>query len=249
MRGITRIELVLIAVLLVIVMLLMLPALQRSRDTGYVPTCRHQLHMIGLGLHMYHDVYDCFPPAFIADGEETPQHSWRTLMLPQIDERYLHDEYDFSQPWNSDVNIWENQVLNAACPRDVNLPIGRTSYLAVIGPHTAWRGDRAVSLNEITDPTDQTILLVEVANSDVDWFQPRDLNWDEMSFSCNDPDGSSPGSYHVWDAGWFGAKIPYINVLMVDGSVKRLPADTPPDTLQALLTIDGGETIADPFLR
>jgi hypothetical protein len=38
-------------------------------------------------------------------------------------------------------------------------------------------------------------------------------------------------------------------VLLVDGSVRKLPLDTPPETLKALLTIDGGETFDPPWLE
>lgn len=257
MRGITRIELVLIGALLVAAAVLVLPELQRARVTDAQRpeyTCRSNLHSLGLGLHFYHDDYGCFPPTWVAGEDGTTRHSWRVLLLPDLDEQQLYDQYRFDQPWDGESNralaaqLWNSYAFHACPGNGVEAARrGLTSYLAVVGPHTAWHGDQPVSLDEITDRKDQTILLVEVAKSNVNWFEPRDLKWGEMSFRINDPNSLSPGSPHTREF-WFGGDTPYVNVLMVDGSAQKLPADTPPETLKALLTIDGGETIDDPFL-
>ena len=59
---------------------------------------------------------------------------------------------------------------------------------------------------------------------------PHDLAFSTMSFDVNSPDGVS--SKYVDPA-----------VVMLDGSLHRLPQDLPPTALKALLTVAGGEDV------
>ena len=68
-----------------------------------------------------------------------------------------------------------------SCPADTTASEGTTSYVAVVGPHAAWRADKAVRKSDITDGVSETILLVEVSESGVDWLEPRDLAFDEAA--------------------------------------------------------------------
>ena len=255
-RGITRWEIAAI-VLLVAVLWLTLRPMQRSirgLPAAESVRCMSRLKFLGLALHNYHDKYGSFPAAVSRSGPGAPGQSWRVLLLPHLDESSLYQDYELDEPWDSVHNSALHDALHRLrgfhkCPsnHDQQQPPACTHYLAVIGENTAWRNGRAVSLDEITDRLDETILLVEVADSDVNWFEPRDLNWNEMSFKINDPDSLSPGSRHV-ESEWLEVDRPYINVALADGSVRKLPADTPPDVLKALLTINGGEDVGDPWL-
>ena len=62
------------------------------------------LKKIGLAIQHYHHVRDTFPPAWLADENGNPRHSWRVLILPHLGYRDLYDRYDFGQPWNSEAN-------------------------------------------------------------------------------------------------------------------------------------------------
>ncbi|HEV3023824.1 MAG TPA: DUF1559 domain-containing protein, partial [Pirellulales bacterium] len=48
-------------------------------------------------------------PAFVADDEGKPMHSWRVLILPFIEQQPLYDQYDFSEPWNGPHNADHGQ--------------------------------------------------------------------------------------------------------------------------------------------
>jgi hypothetical protein len=259
-RGINRWEVLAIGVLLLLSCALFLPAIQESYDTGRVSRpesqCANAMKWLALALHNYHDAHGALPLAISNPVEDGPPQSWRVLILPYLDRQPVYKQYQFDKPWDSPQNALLQKALPSGfdfhrCPAndDAAAPVARTHYLAVIGPHTAWRTDRAVSLGEVTDGTDRTILLVEVASSDVNWFEPRDLEWDQLSFKLNDPAALSPGSRHVTPGGLFSDPVPYVHVLLVDGSVRKLPLDTPPETLKALLTIDGGETFDPPWLK
>lgn len=65
-----------------------------------------------------------------------------------------------------------------------------------------------------------------------------------MNFRINDPDQPSLSSHHATEPSWpWQDAIPYVHVLLVDGSVKRLPVSTPSEAVRALLTIAGGEKV------
>jgi hypothetical protein len=75
--------------------------------------------------------------------------------------------------------------------------------------------------------------VVEYANSDIHWMEPRDLNLAQMSLRLNDPDRPSVSSN---DPGGPA-------VVSFDTVVRRLPESTTPESLRALLTTDGGEPV------
>src|SRR5579872_1042254 len=76
-----------------------LPAIQAAREAARRAQCANNLKMIGLALAQYESQYGRFPPAYIADADGKPMHSWRVLILPYLDEESLYSEYDFSEPW------------------------------------------------------------------------------------------------------------------------------------------------------
>ena len=68
--------------------------------------CSNNLKAIAIALHSYHDKYGSLPPAYVADENGKPMHSWRVLILPQLGETGLHERYRFSkraQGWGQDL--------------------------------------------------------------------------------------------------------------------------------------------------
>lgn len=74
-----------------------------------------------------------------------------------------------------------------------------------------------------------TVLVIEIRNSDIEWSEPRDIDLKSLS---TDPQATN--SINIAQG---------ILVLMGDGSARRLDAQTSLETLQALLTADGMEQI------
>jgi hypothetical protein len=129
------------------------------------------------------------------------------------------------------------------CPSepDTDPPSGMTSYLAVVGPETAWPSDRAVSLGKIKDGSGNTLLVVESHNSGIHWMEPRDLHTTQMSMHVNPTQGQGICSCH--GAKQDNGRGSCAQCLLADGSVRALDNDVPPETIRALLTIDGGERV------
>ena len=75
-------------------------AVRTARHTAISMNSAAHLNQLQLAFHNYHQAYGQFPPAFIADDNGTPMHSWRVLILPYIEQQALYNAYDFSEPWN-----------------------------------------------------------------------------------------------------------------------------------------------------
>ena len=75
-------------------------------------------------------------------------------------------------------------------------------------------------------------MVVEVPDGQFRWMEPRDLQFDRMSFRIND--GSGRG---------LGSRLGGARVVSADGTVRTLPDDFDPEKLRAMLTANGGEAI------
>jgi hypothetical protein len=212
---------------------LAVPDVRSTREAARPSQCRSNLRQIGIALHNYRDQYGSFPPAFIADGHGRPMHSWRTLLLPFLDQRA----------------VYEARVAVLECPSEPASLRGFTSFLAIVGPSAAWPGEQPAGHLEFPDGMESTILVAEVAKSGILWMEPRDLNFDEMSFRLNDAAGRSISSRHTKPGEGdrirpWTKTVPYVNVLFADGAPKRIRGDTPPETIRVLLTTNGGEEVS-----
>jgi hypothetical protein len=119
----------------------------------------------------------------------------------------------------------------------------QTTYLAVVGPKTAWPGTRPAKREvDFPDGLRSTILVVEVENSGIQWMEPRDLLFDEMSFEINGAAGNAISSRHKVGGFWpWSGPTSTVNVLLADGPISRLAADTAPETIRVWITASGGD--------
>ena len=222
------------------------PVQRHAGEPARRSLCRNQLKQIVLGLHAYHDLYGCFPPAYVPGPDGKPWHSWRVLVLPFIEQQSLYDQYDFGEPWDGP----NNSRLAARKPDIYNCPSDRdshtsavTNYVAVVGAKAAWAGSEPLDFGEFRDGTDSTILVVEVAGAGIHWMEPRDLSFEDARVGINPPGRAGISSHHSLDHGYFFHDEPGVNVAMADGSVRFLADWLDQPTLQAMLTIDGHEQI------
>jgi hypothetical protein len=229
------------SVIVVLAGWLLPPVVFSSRGPSRRSMCQHNLKQIGLALQMYHDTYNSFPPAYIADENGRPMHSWRVLLLPFLEQQNLYDLYRFDEPWDGPNNrllVGSDTPEVYRCPSDADAADSATSYLAVVGPETIWPGAKAVSVADVKDGTSNTLIVVESHNSGIHWMEPRDLSTLQMPLSVNALHGQGLCSCHGAKESGRGSMAQF---LRADGSVGSLENDTPPATLRALLTIAGRE--------
>jgi len=160
---------------------LLLPAFRVVRSNGPY-ACANNLKQIGLALHMYHDEWKCLPPAYVADEQGRPMHSWRVLVLPYMEQRVLYEQYDFDEPWNSPHNLEVARQIPSVirCPRDRQAGPTDTSYVMLVGPEALCEGAMPTTFADVTDGTSNTIAVVEMSGSGILWSEPEDLNAEEI---------------------------------------------------------------------
>jgi prepilin-type processing-associated H-X9-DG protein len=118
------------------------------------------------------------------------------------------------------------------CPSDPEASTSRrTDYLAVVGSETAWPGATSVRIKSFSEGATNTIFLVEDTQRDIHWMEPRDLELDQFDYTINSSSGRGISTNHGRGA----------HVLMVDGSVRCLSADTSPEVVKSLIKIDAGQ--------
>jgi prepilin-type processing-associated H-X9-DG protein len=219
-----------------VIVLLLVPAFQRSSIPSRRTICLNNMHQLSMALMNYQYAFGSFPPACTYDKDGKPMHSWRVLLLPFLEQGDIYAKYDFNQPWNSPHNWKLIERVSPSifrCPSTKGDP-GETNYLAVVGDETAWPTGKGISADSIKDGASQTILLVEVANSGIHWAEPRDLPFAQALQGVNPPHSKLSIS-----GGHSGGVI----VTFCDGHLEFLPNSTSVNLLRALLTRNGGEPL------
>ena len=211
------------------VLALVLPSTQPSMADRRMP-CITNLQNIGRALQQYREVYGSFPPAYIADAQGRPLHSWRVLILPQLEREDLYQRYDFTQPWNSahNLKLADEMPHVFACPLNGWENRTNTEYVAAVGPDYAFAPSGAPHQpDQNADGAAGTIMIMEWVGSGICWLEPRD----GLPLRNGEP-VLPPLPKHE-----------SITVLFADGHIDSLPATTTAAQLEAKLTVAGGEAV------
>jgi prepilin-type N-terminal cleavage/methylation domain-containing protein/prepilin-type processing-associated H-X9-DG protein len=99
--GFTLIELLVVIAIIAILIALLVPAVQRVRESANRTQCANNMKQLGLALQTYYDTYKAFPPS---RTNITPKHSWSAFILPYIEQKAAFDIYDVKKDWNDPVN-------------------------------------------------------------------------------------------------------------------------------------------------
>lgn len=221
---------VLVVVAIILTLLVLLSPFNRGggREAARRNTCLNNLKQIGLALRDYHHVHGHFPPAYTVDGEGNRLHSWRTLILPFMEESSLYDSIDLSKSWDDPANAKarESDVFGYECLA-ADTELGYTTYLALVGQGRAFSGETPRSLEEFVDGAKTTIVVVEVDQKRaVHWMSPYDFEEaDGLPF-----DKDTEGGHHNVNLATFA-----------DGHPSSIQRDIDPHVLRGMLTIAGGE--------
>lgn len=230
--GLTLVEFVVVLAIIAILVALLLPATRRgSREPSRRSQCRNNLKQIGLALHNYHDMYQSFPPAYTVDETGQRLHSWRTLILPFIDQATLYETIDLSKPWDDPANAeaFEADLYAFRCP-SADLEPTLSTYVALVSEQCAFRGTEGRTLAEFADGTSNTVMVIEVTASEAKhWMSPHDV--DENYFASLGAEGE-----YSHQGG--------LQVLFTDGSVRYVGVDGTEKQRAALSTIAGNDNAA-----
>ena len=135
-HGFTLVELLVVVAILGVLVALLLPAVQATREAARRSACSSNMRQLGLALHHVHDHLRRFPAGWsgVAAGhdpaepaDELPGWGWAAHLLPQIEEQATHDAINFRLP------------IHAAAAPDVHLAV-RTRVVPVFGCPSDVRG-------------------------------------------------------------------------------------------------------------
>jgi len=208
--------------------------------------CRFNLVHI---MRAHHDYYDT-QQHFVAAREVDPPHSWRVALLPWLDQKPLFDRYQFSGTWDSTENLpaARTPMTIYQCPSRrwyagaESLQDDQQRYFShyarVTGSHAS--GGR-ISVQEITDGTANTVMVVEACGVNRVWTDPVDVDIDSQPIGINLP---SPTRFH--SPGWISSHHSGgAHMAMVDGSVRFVSEKVDAKLLKTIVTIDGDEPVGD----
>jgi type II secretory pathway pseudopilin PulG len=228
-RGFTLRHLLVAIAVLGLLAAIFVPAIRSARPYALALHCRNNLDQIGRALEQYHDDYGRFPPAYTVDADGRPLHSWRTLLLPYLEEQELYDRIDLSKPWDDPANrrVYPDFIRAYRCVGKPEIT-ANTAYLAIVAPGSAIRPVESCSMREITDGLNNTLLIIEAdASCAVPWMTPQDVDERQLL-------EIGPTSKLQHQGGW--------HALLADGIVRKLHPKLSPDTRRKLISIAGHET-------
>jgi len=193
----------------------------------------NNLKQFALALISYETANGKLPSATGAGADGKPLLSWRVRILPYIEQAALYEQFHQDEPWDSD----HNKPLIAKMPEIFAAPGSKvagkfkTVYLTPRSKDTMFPGDQEIRLQEVTDGTSNTLMLVEASDDRaVIWTKPDD-------YEVNN-DKPLDGLVGLRDGGFLAA--------FGDGSVRLLKSTLKPETVKALFTRNGAEVINDP---
>ena len=237
--GLTTVEGVVLFILLVLMgPMLLLPAVQRSREAAARITSINNMKQIGIACHIHHDNYFMFP-------SETPDPvnpvvrgksrlSWRVQILPYLGEETLYKDFHQDESWDSPHNLkllprMPKIYLDPRFQGPADQAKGLTYYRGFVGPGSILGASPPTTLTAITNMNgaSNTMMIVE-AGEPVPWTEPED-----PSFNENSPFGGPN-------------RAKTFAVLFADGHVQTIPANFDRQMIRRMINWQNTEPISLP---
>jgi prepilin-type processing-associated H-X9-DG protein len=229
-RRFTLIKLLSALAIIAMLIALLLPANRSAEPAARRAQCHNNLRQIALAIQNYEQVHKGLPPAYTVDAEGRPLHSWRTLILPYLEQESLYGTIDLSRPWNDPANARALQTVPSVfrCPGAVGPP-NTTTYLAIAGPTGCLIPGESRRLAEITDAHGSTLMVIEAGEENaVPWMAPVDAD-ESLVIGI----GPATRLHHAGGT----------NACFVDGGVRFMRTSTPAMVRRALMTISGNDAV------
>lgn len=260
-RGFNRIELTIVAAIVVLLVALLLPAVQKVRESAARMSCANNLKQHGIACDNYASTSGGrFPPGTMPNPAFPPEQrlSFHVALVPYIESSPLYRMIAKDEPWDSAANVRALTAGGGAkyyfCPSWRSGPAPLSGHLAItnyigvagVGADAAARPadapgngifgyDRTVKKEDVKDGLENTLLLIETSRDVGPWIRGGP---------------STVRGVDVDDAPLAGTDRPFggthpkgFNVLLADASVRFTSNDISPAILAALATVAGREEI------
>lgn len=216
-----------IAIGILVLLGFILPAVDPARPTIRRMNCSENLEEIASAIRQYETSNGFLPPPYVLSDDGIHLFGWRVLLLPYLGEKELFEQLDLTKPWNDPVNlkVGERMPMVFRCPESRHQSKWRnvgtmTSYVAVVGPQTAWPPKNVRKLGDF-DRDVRDILIVESVKHEIHWLSPGDPTVEEFLSSTN------------FDAPHGGL----VNFVEIDGKTHVLSDNVSSEQIKEFLTV------------
>jgi len=252
------VELLVVIAIIGLLVALVLPAVQQSRESSRRAQCLDHLRQIGIAMHTYHGGLATFPTGCIerriGANKTARQIGWGALILPYLEQQELSNLLDLNTPFDSSRNAAAAATTVAVyvCPsvdRLAQQPTtgrGPSDYGGIFGPrfpgdsNSPPQGmliyDTPIRLSQVTDGTAQTLLVSEdsIYLPAGEWISGMTVF--DVSYAINTAPKLDNDIHSEHPRG--------ANGLFVDGGVRFLSQSMATEVLSAICTRGTGEAVS-----
>lgn len=91
-RAFTLVELLVVMAIIAVLVAMLLPAVQKVRESSNRTVCQNNLRQLGVALQHYHHLHQRLP----AGGVSSNETSWHVYILPLLGEKNLFDQFNLT---------------------------------------------------------------------------------------------------------------------------------------------------------